>query len=1051
MREQIMMREEYASIRATPSLVGREDILSQIREAIQVQSPVPYVFYITAPGGWGKTRLVDAILKKFDTREGGEWASPEILSASRLVDLYHTYTHSDEGLIDDIVKVLDAENGRRFENYINQRAELDRVKHDLSQILRAVTQQRTKMMDAFVNDFNNTNSQFEKVVLAFDTVENLTYEPDRVQVALGLAEEPIGVAGWLIKGFLPKIRNAVVLIAGRPETPQLAAELEKLSKDKIIFLDHIELQPFSEEETLAYFEAVLAVVQEENPRIAGRLVRTPEETRLVVHYLSGGEPFLLSLFVDYLATAEKLLPLIRTPLDEIKQKSVEDGLKDERAKFREAILQEFQKIGRPFDDVIRTLAWTEKGMGAVLLAWILKRDQPNEEEIEQARKHIEELRNPESRLSFVKIREIDRLVFLQDEMYKLMRSLREREDQRGRIRQQHNAKQTYELIVRFYEERIKEQARVVNELDKSTRLLFSSSSWKEFTEGKKKEFIKEQQKLREARARLQSYQVEHVYYCLQADYIQGIRAYYRAAESAFQSNDTNLWLFLRDELLKFAKPRRSDANEQEVLRYIDGDIGVRWIKSNIAGGQYDKALQQIKQFRNTCPDLLEQGSFTDISLKIWESWALTYIGKEYSRAKEILGEVFEALKHGLKDEFEFEFDSWRIKLLTAYAQDVIGYMYRSQGDFAEAVKYFHKNISLWRELRVESEHAKELNDLSWSLAETGDFQNALIYCEDGLNLRRKIGQRYPIALSLNTLGLIETRNGQPERAHFRCEQALEIFRDLEQPRGVGLACTALAESLRRMINIPDLLSEEQSLSNLDLAKKYAGEAVEIFTNVVKERLRLVEAYIELGCVYRELARRKKMDEALVYSLISNGKNAFEAALKYSENEFSYRGVDALINMAWMYFYVDNFDEAQITIDRTFEMIEPSYLFTSERTPLRLEGFVPWYWVQLGKAYLLLGRIAFENYTIARTINDLKEMEEQLKKVAKFWSLSLAYNAQYSKSFRDVLSGRKIMYNCLYILNEKEKLWIYEGVKTVREEYIDSLEMRLFEEFINQQF
>lgn len=170
MREQIMMREEYASIRATPSLVGREDILSQIREAIQVQSPVPYVFYITAPGGWGKTRLVDAILKKFDTREGGEWASPEILSASRLVDLYHTYTHSDEGLIDDIVKVLDAENGSRFENYINQRAELDRVKHDLSQILRAVTQQRTKMMDAFVNDFNNTNSQFEKVVLAFDTL-----------------------------------------------------------------------------------------------------------------------------------------------------------------------------------------------------------------------------------------------------------------------------------------------------------------------------------------------------------------------------------------------------------------------------------------------------------------------------------------------------------------------------------------------------------------------------------------------------------------------------------------------------------------------------------------------------------------------------------------------------------------------------------------------------------------------------------------------------------------------------------------------------------------
>lgn len=1041
-----MMREEYASIRATPSLVGREDILNQVHEAIQNRSSIPFVFYITAPGGWGKTRLVDAILKKLDANEEGDWGSPSILSASRLVDLYHTYTHSDEGLVEDIVNVLDAKEGGRFENYINQRAELDRVKHDLSQILRTVTLQRTKMMEAFIEDFNNNSDQYEKIVLAFDTVENLTYEPDRVQIALGLAEEPIGVAGWLVKGFLPNIRNAVVLIAGRPETPQLEAELVKLSKDKKIFLDHIELQTFSEEETLAYFEAVLAVVREENPRIAERLERTPQETRLVVHYLSGGEPFLLSLFVDYLATAERLLPLIQTPLPEIKQKSeAKSGLKVEREEFREAILEEFQKIGRPFDDVIRTLAWTEKGMGAVLLAWILKRDQPTEEEIEQAKKYVDELRNPELRLSFVKIREIDRLVFLQDEMYKLMRSLH----QRGRVR--HNAKQTYELIAKFYEERIKEQTSVVNKLDKSTRSLFSSGTWKDFTEVQKKSFFSEQKELRHARARLQSYQVEHVYYCLQADYIQGIQAYYRVAEGAFQSSDTNLWLLLRDELLKFAKQRSDSGNEkdEEVLRYIYGDIGVRWIKHTIAEGNHKKAKKQISDFRKGCPDLLQEGSFSDISLKIWESFSLTLSGKEYTRAEQILNTVFDSLKNGVTDKFEDEFDEWRLKLLKAYANDKFGYLYRSKGDYAKAVENYRRNIRLWRELHADSEYANTLNNLSWVLAELGDFQSAIRNCEDSLNLRRKLGHRYPIALSLNTLGLIEARYGLPERAVLRCEQALIIFRDLEQPRGIGLACSALAESLRRMTNVSDLLTDESSVENLKIAEKRAKESVEIFTNIIDEPLRLVEAYLELGCIYREMARRLKSDKTLLKNLINESKSAFKLSMQNAEIEYSYRRVDALVNLAWLYYYVGDFDQASKTIDDM--EVDDRCLFKKNYTPIMLDGLVPWHWVQLGKANLLLGIIAFDKYENANMRKDSNEAKKQLMEVGQYWTFSMAYNELFGNDFRDLKKGRQDIYNRLRILNLDEMGWLKDGVNQVIQDYGKTPKLLAFEKFLVEQF
>ncbi|MEK6750646.1 MAG: tetratricopeptide repeat protein [Chloroflexota bacterium] len=1039
-----MIIEQYTSVRATPELIGREDILKDIHDAINSKSDKPHVFYITAPGGWGKTRLLDDVLKKLKVDEKGAWSSSKILSASRLVDLYHTYTHNEEGVIADIVEVLDHHDDN-FSNYVRQYTELDHVKYDLSQILRAVTQQRARMIEAFISDFNDIGKSYDKIVLAFDTVENLVYEIDRVQDALGLADEPIGVAGWMVKSFLPKISNAVVLIAGRPESPQLEDELRKLEEAKEIKFTLIKLPTFSEPETLDYFNAVVEISQTENPQVAERLEKIPRAIRQVVYYLSEGQPFLLSLFVDYLAVTEELLPIIRTPLDTIKQQAdSEIGLRREQTQFKEAIIHGFQGIRRPLDDVIQALAWTPKGMGADLLAWILKRDRPTEDEIEQARGYINTLRDLEFRLSFVKIRDIDHLVFLQDEMYSLMQTLH----RSGR--QRHNVKQTYELIVRFYEEKIKEQIRIVGDLQKATNRLVSSGSLKEIAEAQKAQLVTEQQKLRVARARLQSYQVEYVYYCLQVNYIKGIQEYSRAAEEAFQSNDINLWLLLRDELLKFAKPRRKDVNELGALKYIDGDIGVRWIKNSIANGQYERALLQIGQFRNLCSDLLEEGSFAALSLKVWESWSLIYSGMEFERAESILQDVLSSLDH-LSDQFEPEFDKWRLKLLMAYAQDITGYLYRSRGDFAKAVEYYRKNIRLWRELRVESEHANTLNNLSWSLAEIGDFQAAMSHCDDGLDLRRKLGHRYAIALSLTTFGLIETRNGQPERARFRCEQALGIFRDLEQPRGIGLACNALAEALRRMTNVADLLTDEQSLKNLELAEQYAKEAVGIFTDRVKEPMRLAEAYIELGCVYRETARRMKSDKARMADLVTKGRDAFESAVTSAGVEFAYRGVDALVNLAWMYYYINDFDEAQKVVDTVFDMIDDRYLYTKERPPLGTEGLIPWFWVQLGKTYLLLGKMAFSKYEQANQQDNVDEVRKQLNVVGYNWTLSVAYNEKYGKDFRDILGGRKMIYKYLGPLNPDEMGWVLDGVYSAYNSYYNEVALKTFETSVNEHF
>lgn len=195
--------------------------------------------------------------------------------------------------------------------------------------------------------------------------------------------------------------------------------------------------------------------------------------------------------------------------------------------------------------------------------------------------------------------------------------------------------------------------------------------------------------------------------------------------------------------------------------------------------------------------------------------------------------------------------------MKAYAWYWHGYLSWAQGEFKDAVQWYLKSVPSWRELKIEIQAATTLNDLSWAEAEMGAFETALSHCKDGLKLRRQLGKPYLIGLSLNTMGLIEIRYGKPEIARFHCEQALEIFRRLEDARGIGLACLALAESLRRTTNTDVFVyGEKKKIEYLIEAAKHAEEAVRIFTEKAKEEpLRLVESYIELGCVYREWIRQ----------------------------------------------------------------------------------------------------------------------------------------------------------------------------------------------------
>ncbi|MDL1944330.1 tetratricopeptide repeat protein [Chloroflexi bacterium CFX2] len=1019
---------EYASARATPELVGRDEILGIIGKAVEAKSKQTHVIYITAKGGMGKTRLLEEVVKRW---KGGSRSKkrPNLLVVNQLIDLYHTHTHNEEGLIAEIVEALDPKR-KFFKTYAQKRAVLTRTKYEKGETV-PIQGLRREMFDAFLEDLNELGKQYDKVVLVFDTAEVLTYETDRVQTALGLADQPIGVARWLTQDFISRLRNAVVVIAGRPEGAYklLEAELNKTGAKLILH----PLPGFNEKETLEYFKVIAKAARTESPQSAKRIESIPEETRRIIHGLTQGEPFVLALLIDYLAIANEI------PFLEPREPEVF------REELRDLIVEAIQEGWRPLDQVVEALSWMPKGTGAESLAWVLHDRQPTEDEVNEAQELIYALREPEKRLSFVKIRAADDLVFLQDEMYTLMEKVHISPTaipQRSRLSKD---------IDDFYDWKLRQTRWKIEEIEEKSQIVGNIPRERLSRPGKRS-IEPEVDKVRKARARLQAYQVEQVYYKLRSGQLKGFELYLQYAEESFQSRDLNLFLLLRDEILRFkedVEKGKLQLAKELTLEDIEADLGIRWIKVSLADEKYEEAEKQMIRFRETCPDLLPPGSYADLNLKLWETWMLVNSGKDHQRAQGLLKEILEKAE---TLPSETSLDRWHISFLKAYGTSLQGFLYRVQGEFQKAVEKYLQAVPLWRELKLEAEASNNLNNLALAEAEAGDFQTALVHCEDGLHMRRRLGRPYLIGLSLNTLGLIETKEGSPERARFRCEQALRIFRQIENGNGIGLACLAYAEALRRMTNA-DLLTHTEAIEHLKEAARNAEEAVKIFTEQVKQPLRLAEAYIELGCDYREWARHLPDDDRERAEKVEKSRAAYEAAVAVAdERGYEYRAIDALVNMAWLYYYDGDAETARKTLRARVKIrFENEHLYTREHGVDRRRPPTSWNWVQLGKANLLLGMIYFDEYKQADKMKKKDESEQRLRQAAHNWTLSMAYNNLYGKDFRDFAKSRKQVYEKLEQLNVKEMEWVKDSMNQTHHEYHIAEEERAFEQFLQERF
>lgn len=1016
--------ETYTGARATPQLVGREKELEQVEAAIR-DTEHSYIVYVTGQGGIGKTRLVKHVLEH----------PPEGVSlavASKLIDLYHTRTHSLAGLIGAILDVL-----KPLDEYF--REELKQVGADkLEEVARAeqegftlaeIISRREELTKFFIEAFNRFSSQ-QRVVLALDTTERLQ-AADPAQEALGLTEERPAILDWLLNDFLPNIRNAVILLAGRPGPGGLTQVLEQIANKRFLC---IPLQGLTEDEALDYFEAVIrsaeASCDPRDAQVTDAIKRWSEEDRQAIFYCLCDEgdpprirPILLALAIDHLVVAGRPLPALTRTLAET-QALAPDQRGKVQAELGRALVQAIREHRRPADEVIVALAWLRKGADVELLARVTELEP---REVEAALDRIKDL-------SFVKIRPADNRFFLHDEMYDVLQ-----EYGLGKVSDAERER-VFRTVQGYYDEHI-DQAR-----DEIAELYPPLAEMA----------LPEAARVTTVHARLQDALVEDLHYRLLRDAAEGFQTYFCYAEGAVAVNDKSLDMQLRAELLNFLGKHDPSGKAAQIdsLRRADvvADMAVRWIKRLINDGQHDQALKAAQRLRTEAKSLIKAGGdLAEAELDAWEALALAEKG-DYNKAEQLLNgaiDKLEKLPHSIR---------WAGVLARAYNN--LGYIHRLQGRHYGAISAYGKALPLWRATKIEVEQANTLNNRAFAWAEVGVFDAAWQQAWDGLELRERLGPRTPVGLSLNTLAHIKIRENDLEGARPFAERALVLFTTLGSSRGRGLALTALAEAERRVSGwVPYFPA--RTAEWLERAAMHAEEAVHILEKV-DEPARLVEALIEVGCVYRDwaklrrdypnvLAEGEKKPGAGVYTakeLVEQGERALLKAAELAKRYgIRYRQVDALVNLAWLRYYTElyvgtpDFDKARALLeDEVLAQVEEIIPATYHITPvgetrggpptLEPERMIIPFVVQSGKLELLRGQIAFNRF-----IQSGNKETSALKEAVEHHTLSLAYDTLFSEQvFRDMRRGMDRIYDRLRTLNIQELKIVHETLAGIEGKY-----------------
>jgi hypothetical protein len=197
----------------------------------------------------------------------------------------------------------------------------------------------------------------------------------------------------------------------------------------------------------------------------------------------------------------------------------------------------------------------------------------------------------------------------------------------------------------------------------------------------------------------------------------------------------------------------------------------------------------------------------------------------------------------------------------------------------------------------------------------------------------------------------------------------------------------------------------------------------------------------------------EVEEAEEEGLARDARNIFELAIKEAGDAFPHLTMDALVNLAWHEYYLQDPGEAcSIVENRVFPLASEYRIEPGQGVP-ELETPVTFFWVQLGKANSLLGQIEMDEFhkqQDQRGADWQLHADDHLRQAARYYTLAIAYDQLFGRDFREMRRGLDLIYDELKRLNSRELGVVFEVAKQTQDEYCLRKPCRMLK-FLKQSF
>ena len=295
------------------SFIGRQDELNTIKESILNFNELCLVF-IDAPGGIGKTRLLQEILESENSY------TKYLVKFSQILDFDDRTLHDFHSFLFRLVQNL--KETSKFSLYIEELKKYHKKIHGKVSY-ESLNITKNAAIERFVECFNNV-SKTKRIVILIDTIEALKNNFVNYWEEIGL--------------IISKLENSLFVFSGRN-----AKSIEKIIKPILksnTFEYKISLQPLSIENIKDY------ILEKQ------RIMHIPIDSSITDHLvsLSAGNPILLDLAIDWIVRERKI--------DWIHECNIEDIQNSENNKieFEKRLVTPFLKISTMMDRLILLLA-----------------------------------------------------------------------------------------------------------------------------------------------------------------------------------------------------------------------------------------------------------------------------------------------------------------------------------------------------------------------------------------------------------------------------------------------------------------------------------------------------------------------------------------------------------------------------------------------------------------------------------------------------------------------------------------------------------------------